>query len=187
MPAPNTDIVRKPVQATITVALEPVHHLLNSLLLLDKAGELSGYAAWVTDVAKALTPDEIERNRLVMLGLHYAVVPRRRWESFPAYLDYMATCEPVTLVEQMLDAYERMASKGGGEVTGRSQALNSEQAYLDFLYGRFPADLVDETIERAAYALMIDPPALQQTIVGHLTAMWQRYLQPEWERIEPPT
>ena len=73
MPAPTTDIVRKLRQATITVALEPVHHMLNSLMLLIQSEHLSGYSGygeWVTNTAVSLTPKQLHTNKLVLLGLH---------------------------------------------------------------------------------------------------------------------
>ena len=74
MPAPTTDIIRKPAQTTISITLEPAHHLLNSLTLLIKSEHLSGYGEWVTQTAVSLTPEQLHLNKLVLLGLHYAVV-----------------------------------------------------------------------------------------------------------------
>lgn len=185
MPAPTTDIVRQPRQVTITVALEPVHHLINSLLLLIKSEHLSGYGEWVTHTAVSLTPEQLHMNKLVLFGLHYAVVPHRSWSGFEAYLDNLAVLNPVTLRNRVLDAYESLPCKQETAVTSREQILSSADAYLDYLYSRFPDETVDEAIEREAYALMIDPPALQKTIVNHLQEMWQTVLKPEWQHIQP--
>ena len=185
MPAPTTDIVRKPAQAAISVALEPVHHLINSLVLLNKSEHLSGYGEWVTQTAVSLTPQQLHTNKLVMLGLHYAVVPFRSWSSFDAYLDNLAAHHPTTLRDRILDAYEKMPCIEEAAVTDRTQILSSVDAYLNYLYGRFPETHVDDVIEREAFALMIDPPAMQQTIVNHLREMWQTILKPEWLRIQP--
>lgn len=185
MPAPTTDIVRKPKQAAITVALEPAHHLLNSLMLLIQSEHLSGYGEWVTNTAVSLTPQQLHTNKLVLLGLHYAIVPFRSWSSFEAYLDNLAAHNPLTLRDRVLDAYESLPCKREVPVTDRAQILSSADAYLDYLYGRFPDVTIDEEIEREAYALMIDPPAMQQIIVNHLREMWQTVLKPEWLRIQP--
>ncbi|MCP4419550.1 MAG: hypothetical protein GY805_23305, partial [Chloroflexi bacterium] len=76
-PTPPTDIVRRPTQATCTVVMEPAHHLLYSLMLLIKSEHLSGYSEWVTQTAVSLTPQQLHMNELVLLGLHYAIVPFR--------------------------------------------------------------------------------------------------------------
>lgn len=185
MPAPTTDLIRKPSQATITIALEPAHHLLNSLVLLNKGDHLSGYAEWVTQTAVSLTPEQIHTNKLVVLGLHYAVVPFRSWSSFEAYLDNLVAHHPETLRDRVLDAYESLPCKREVAVTDRAQILSSPEAYLEYLYGRFPDVVIDDAIEREAYALMIDPPRMQQVIVNHLGEMWQTILKPEWGRIQP--
>ncbi|WP_420643320.1 ArsR/SmtB family transcription factor [Candidatus Leptofilum sp.] len=185
MPAPTTDIVRKPQQATIMVALEPVYHLLNSLMLLNKSEYLSGYGEWVTQTAVSLSPQQLHLNKLVLLGLHYAIVPNRSWSSFEAYVDNLAAHDPVALRNKILDAYESLSCKPGTPIVERAQVLSSAEAYLDYLYGRFPDEKIDEAIEREAYALMVDPPTMQQTIVNHLREMWQIILKPEWQRIQP--
>lgn len=185
MPAPTTDLIRKPGQSTISVALEPAHHLVNSLVLLTKNDHLSGYTEWVTQTAVSLTPEQLHMNKLVVLGLHYAVVPFRSWSSFEAYLDNLNAHHPDTLRDRVLDAYDNMPCSRDVPVTDHSQILASPEAYLDYLYGRFPVEVIDDEIEREAYALMIDPPRMQQVIVTHLREMWETILKPEWNRIQP--
>ncbi|MCP4423871.1 MAG: winged helix-turn-helix transcriptional regulator [Chloroflexi bacterium] len=185
MPAPTTDIVRQPTQAKIAVALEPAHHMLNSLMLLIKSEHLSGYGEWVTQTAVSLTPEQLHMNELVLLGLHYAVVPFRSWSSFEAYLGNLAAHNPVTLRDRVLDAYQNLPCQREKPITDRDQILSSADAYLDYLYDRFPDTVINDEIEREAYALMIDPPAMQQVIVNHLREMWQTFLKPEWIRIQP--
>lgn len=185
MPAPTTELIRKPGQTTISVALEPVHHLINSLVLLNKGDRLSGYTEWVTQTAVSLTPEQLHTNKLVMLGLHYAVVTFRSWSSFEAYLDNLAAHHPNTLRDRVLDAYENTPCLSGAPIMDRAKILASPEAYLDYLYGRFPAESVDEEIEREAYELMLNPPQMQQVIVTHLREMWETFLKPEWERIQP--
>lgn len=185
MPAPTNELIRKPDQTTITVALEPAHHLINSLVLLNKSDHLSGYAEWVTQTAVSLTPQQLHTNKLVVLGLHYAVVPFRSWSSFEAYVDNLAAHYPETLRDRVLEAYESLPCSRDVPVTDRAQILSSADAYLEYLYGRFPPEVIDDEIEREAYILMIDPPKMQQVIVNHLRTMWQTILKPEWERIQP--
>lgn len=185
MPAPTNELIRKTNQSTITVALEPAHHLINSLVLLNKSDHLSGYAEWVTQTAVSLTPEQLRINKLVVLGLHYAVVPFRSWSTFEAYLDNLAAHHPETLRDRVLDAYETMTCSRDLPVTDRAQILANADAYLHYLKGRFPAESIDEEIEREAYALMMDPPQMQQVIVEHLRTMWNTLLKPEWNRIQP--
>ena len=126
MPAPATEIVRKPQLARIAVALEPVHHFINSLSLLIHSEHLSGYAEWVTQTAVALTPHQLHMNKLVLEGLHYAVVPNRSWSTVEAYLANLAAHDPVTLRDRLLDAYEH---KQPGTSMNRADILASADAF----------------------------------------------------------
>jgi DNA-binding transcriptional ArsR family regulator len=153
--------------------------------LLNKAEHLSGYAEWVTNTAVSLTPQQLYRNKLVLLGLHYAVVPFRSWSSFEAYLANLSAHNPLTLRDRVLDAYDHMPCRPDAAQINRKQMLSSPEIYLQYLRDRFPAEAIDEDIERDAYALMIDPPQMQQTIIAHLRDMWETILKPEWARIEP--
>lgn len=185
MPAPTTDILSKTADLTMRVSLEPAHHLLNSLLLLNKAEDLSGYGEWVTNTAVALTPRQLHTNQLVLLGLHYAVVPFRSWSSFAAYLDNLAAHNPQTLRDRVLDAYDSMPCRPDAPQIDREQMLSDPDIYLQYLSDRFPPDVIDEAIEREAYALMTDPPEMQRVIVTHLRQMWETVLQAEWARVQP--
>jgi DNA-binding transcriptional ArsR family regulator len=185
MPAPTTDLIQKASQLTITVAVEPAYHFIQSLVLLHKREHLSGYAEWITQTAVSLTPEQHRTNTLVIIGLHYAVLPFRSWSSVEAYLANLAAHHPETLRDRVLDAYASLTCNREEPVTDRAQILSSPEAYLEYLYGRFPDVPIDEEIEREAYALMIDPPRLQQVIVNHLRQMWETIYKPEWERVQP--
>ena len=185
MPAPTTEILRKTTKVTIDVSLEPAHHLLNSLVLLNNPKHLSGYAEWVTNTAVSLSAQQLHTNELVLLGLHYAVVPFRSWSSFEAYLANLAAHNPTTLRDRVLEAYDSMPCSPDAPAVNREQMLSSAELYIQYLRDRFPESAINEDIEREAYALMIDPPTMQQTIVAHLREMWETILKPEWARIEP--
>jgi DNA-binding transcriptional ArsR family regulator len=191
---PVEESVVLPGAGSVSVALEPVHNALNSLLLVTKATKLSGLGEWVTDTATALTPEEHRRHALVILGLFPAVVPDRGWSSFPAYLDYLATRVPEELRDGMLASYARRPilpeSSGGEEDAGQGSVdleavLQSAEAYLSFLRARYPAQVLNEEIEAQAYSYAVDPPAMQELIVSHLDRMWKEHLAPEWRRVEP--
>ena len=113
------------------------------------------------------------------------MLPFRSWSSFEAYLDNLAAHNPIVLRNRILDAYEKMPCQQETAITDQQQILSSADTYLEYLYGRFPDINIDDEIEREAYTLMIDPPAMQKTIVNHLREMWQTILKPEWIRIQP--
>jgi len=189
---PVQDFLVAPKSAPVTVALEPAQNAFHSLLLLLKGQHASGLGDWVTQTANALSPAERQRHELIIIGLHYAVLPDQSWPSFPAYLEYLASCNPDTLRDKMLATYARVPPLA----EGKHQPLDPEPAsvdwpavlenvdtYLDFLRARFQD--FDEEREAEAYAYIVDPPAMQELIVAHLRTLWEEYLAPEWQRVEP--
>lgn len=184
MPLPATDLIYPSVDSSMTVALEPAHNTHHSLVLLSRTEELSGFDEWVYRTAAIMTPEERETNTLVMIGLHYATVPDAGYPSFPAYLEHLAGESPLHLRNRVLDAYIKIV---GDDATGISydEILADVNSYLAFLRRGFGEDQFDPEVEKRAYIYLIDPPAMQQLIVGHLRAMWYKYLAVEWERVRP--
>ncbi len=171
----------------IQVALEPARSAINSLMLLAKGTHLAGISDWVIDTQMAMSQDERKTNDLVMIGLHFVVLPMETWNSFPAYIDHLASVSPEVLRDKMLEVYEqtfRNPQQVGGWIELQT-ALRTPEDYIAYLHQHFPPSHVDEEIEREAYHYVVDPPALQRLVVDHLQHMWERYLAREWERMRP--
>ncbi len=202
MPLPMQEMIdlTEP-EGSIRVSLEEARSVVESLVLLVKAPTHPGIAEWVTATRQAMTRAELKANELVMIGLHYAVLPGESWFSFPAYVDSLAAMDPVALRDKMMAAYEgrlifceikpgeteetRERRAPGPQDTTVEQALQSVENYLAYLHERFPPDAVDEAMEREAFRLAADPPEMQRVIVNHLRLMWQKYLAAEWQRARP--
>ena len=188
MPIATNDLLLPDAAPSLSVALEPAHNAQHSLLLLARADEVSGFDEWVYRTAATMTPEERDTNQLVMIGFHYAVQPRQSFASFPLYLEHLATVRPTHLREKVLDAYidiARLNEAGTSEARPTYDAILADvNAFLTFLRRGFGEHVIVE-IERQAYTYLLDPPALQQLIVGHLRAMWYKYLAVEWERVRP--
>ncbi|HEX6383413.1 MAG TPA: winged helix-turn-helix domain-containing protein [Anaerolineae bacterium] len=163
---------------------------IHSLTLLVRDEHLSGLGEWVVRTAAALSPEERERHRLVMIGFYYVVNPARSWPSFPAYLDHLAAVPPDALRDKLLTAYTRFKpgkkwddDSDEVEVVDWDAVLASVDTFLAFLRERF--DHVDPAVETKAYNYILEPPALQDLVVSHLRHMWDTYLAAEWERVRP--
>ena len=194
MPAPTDSLLVRPITNTLRVELEPVHNAFNSLLLLAKANEKSGTSDWVIQTDLAMTPEERSVNNLVVIGLYYSIVPERSWPSFPAYVTYLESLSGESLRERILNKYASMTlCKDEDEIepaqTAKDvdfdQVLVSPKSYLEFLYQHFDESYIDEDLETAAYAYIIDPVRMKSLIINHLKEMRSKYLAPEWERIRP--
>jgi DNA-binding transcriptional ArsR family regulator len=192
---PLQDFVEIPDAAPVTVALEPARNAFHSLSLLAKAEELSGLGDWVTHTLDALTPRERKRHKVVFYGLYFAMVPEQSWASFPAYVDHLATRNPTALRDRILAIYARHPLLTNGECQegwydkphpiDPGAILKDVDSYLAFLRERYEMDQSEAELEAQAYSYLADPPAMQDLIVSHLRKMWDEYLAPEWERVEP--
>lgn len=191
MPTPEQTVFITPDPATaVQVALEPANNALHSLMLLLNAEKYSGLGSWVTETLDAMSDVEQQTHTLVMIGLYFAIMPDESWPSFPAYLDYLAEMNPVALRDRLVNNYLQLqpceeADDHGLPIVTPQEMLQSADNYLRFLYQRFGTDPVDEEVELQAYTYVINPTALQTLIVSHLRTMWQKYLQPEWQRVLP--
>ena len=196
MPVIDSNLIVGPTLSPVSVALEPAQSALGSLLLLNKANTLSGLDEWVTCTAAALTPEQRHKNRLVLNGLYYAVVPDQSWPSFPAYIDHLAAQDPIILRNRIFNAYAQMDKKKEGFCfipdPANEQAsmditslLESVDVFLDFLMARFPAEKIDPEIESEAHRYLNDPPAMRSLIVSHFRSVWEEVLSSEWDRVVP--
>lgn len=191
---PDRDFIVTPPPSPITVALEPAHNALNSLLLLKEEEPPSGVGEWVLRTAEILTPEEYDRNLLVMIGLHFATMTEQSWPSLTAYVDHLAAMDPVALRDKLMRTYARIPLHKEGETRWWMEhpapldleaVLESVDSYLDFLHARFTCKSLNDELEARAYALVIDPPRMQETIVSHLRTMWTTHLAQEWQRVRP--
>lgn len=194
MPAPGQNLLVAAPAATMTVALAPAHNAIQSLVLLAHGEEKSGLTEWVEKTKATMSAAELERHRLVMLGFYYALLPKRSWSSFPAFLNRLASMPPLELRDRLLDSYLRMPTQEDVdcvvfEVEAPSVAIDEVLAdadsYLAFLRERFAEEYIDEDMEREAWRYLNDPPQMQALVTSHLSHMWERYLEPEWRRVEP--
>lgn len=186
MPAPLRDLMEIDQLPAIRVALLPVNGALHSLSLIGKDSHVSGLASWISETAAAMSEEELEANRLVMIGMHYAIVPDEEWSSFPVYIDHLSRTPGNALRDRMLNRYcEEPLQAGVEHLISREEAVESPENYLAFLRQRFDPEKLDEELELRVFEFINDPTALRQVIVDHLWRMWRRYLKAEWERVLP--
>jgi DNA-binding transcriptional ArsR family regulator len=188
MTAPEASLVSHVSGPNISFGLEPAFNALHSLMLLTKVDQLSGLDEWVTQTATALPADRQHMNHVVLIGVHYAVVPTRSWSSFPLYLDDLARQDSSVLRDRVFDAYFSIGKEKGRSTDGLmkpdvSEMLADQALYFSFLRERFGS--FDEEIEAEAHSLLNDPPKLKDTVVAHLRYMWTHIMSAEWGRVSP--
>jgi DNA-binding transcriptional ArsR family regulator len=178
---------------TVSVSLEPVHNIIQSLLTLGAQDRFVGVGGWVQQTLETMTPEERKRHVLVMVGLYFGVIPERSYSSFPAYLRHLDAMEPEALRDKMLKAYVGLHSMQAKDEDGeaawenfdKENTLASYENYIDFLLERFGEENIDRDLEKQAYVYACDPEAMKELITSHLHYMWDTYMAEEWERVKP--
>jgi DNA-binding transcriptional ArsR family regulator len=191
------DVIRAPVKTTLVAALEPVQNNINSLLLLNRAEQLSGFGKWVTDTSSQLSAEQRRLNRIVFVGLYYVVEPDRSWPSFEAYIDDLAQQSSATMRDRILSTYaqiiplsqrsakDEMWQTNPMESADLDRIIATQDGFVQYLRERFPADHIEPEIEAEAYRLLKNPATMQKLIVSHLRTMWDKYLSAEWKQAQP--
>jgi DNA-binding transcriptional ArsR family regulator len=185
---PSPDAIVMPDVTTIEIRLDPVQTIMNSMVLLVRSEELSGLNAWIYETWAAMKPEQKKTHDLVMIGLHYAVMPTRYWKDFPAFLSHLEKSDPIKLRDQLLDFYLKFDHYEEPELkleATRETLLEDESFFLEYLESKFGSKNVYPEIEGQAFLLLNDPEKMKETILVHLRMMWEQYYQAEWERIKP--
>lgn len=184
MPNIFEEILSIPTPHPISVRLEPAFNAIQALLLLYRAQEMTDVDEWVLHTYQAMTPEERRRNALVVIGFHYVIIPDRSWPSFPAYLQNLRDTSALALRKRMLDVYQNHECARDVDPSETIyDALASEETYLAYLSKRFA--IFDAEMEAEAYRYVVQPEAMKEMILAHLTGMWDKYLAPEWQRVKP--
>ncbi len=76
------------------VDLEPALNSFGSMLLVAAEEEEPGIHEWVSKTRAKMSAEERARHKLVMIGLHYAVMPQKAGSTFEEYLSSLDTTPP---------------------------------------------------------------------------------------------
>lgn len=148
---------------------------------------------WLAQTAARLSKDQAFKHQLLCRALYYVMDVSESWSSFPGYINYLESLDPVALRDQAL----RQLTEPNHHWDVEMEAADGQRAladlpyYLDYmarLYARKAAEKAvsfDAALFVEAHRLLNDPIALQAFAVRHLRAMWHDYLAEEWERNLP--
>lgn len=183
------ELISPPKTVKVSFSLEPAHNGLNSLMLLNDAEEISGFGEWVYQTSRALTPEMMHDNWLIISGLNVeCCLGDKAWPSFPAWVDYLAEQDPALVRDHQLQSLccgicERLDESP----PALDQLLANRAMYLSLVerVHLLKDHVYDPALWEATYDLFLDPPAMQGKIVSHLRMMWNEFLAEEWERSLP--
>jgi DNA-binding transcriptional ArsR family regulator len=191
MPTSQDESILTPDRTLVRVSLEPAINALESLFLLTRVEVLSGLDPWVVETARSLSKEEDTQNNLVFDGLHHALTPQQSYSSFESYLKGLEATDPESMAQHILSVYlaippskEREGADPFPSPTVES-IMADEDTFITYLKSRYMSQHINEPIERMSYHLLTNPDQMHATIIDHLAYMWDKYYQPEWNRIRP--
>ncbi len=179
------DLIAPPQEIVVSFALEPAYNVLASLYMLNS--EMSGHSAWVERTASTLSMEQLKHNELFSSAAG-SYLQGRSWESFPAWIDDLASRDSVAMRDHELDITLRKAAKLlGGELPTRETLLNDRSAYRSLIERIFEAkgEPCDCASFEAQHDQLQDPAGRKEQIVAHLRAMWDGLMAEEWARNLP--
>jgi DNA-binding transcriptional ArsR family regulator len=186
---PNPDFISPVRQSIITTTVEPVHNTFTSLYAIAMANEASGFSDWINQTAAAMSREEMFLHRVVMIGLHYAVEPRRSYHDFESYLEELHAREPEEFRDRVLERYvSEQFSEPEVDISHTPEPLallDNMEDFLNYLQMRLPSHPIDVKVESEGYRLLLDPPHLKEVVVTHLERLWKTTMRAEWERVKP--
>jgi len=180
-------VLERSAEKTVDVSLSVTQNIFSSLLLLAKEEDgMPGIHEWVTKTKAKMKKKELENHQLAMIGFFFALVPDESGITFPAYLVRLGNMEPATIKDKLLNAYAKvLLDDKRPDNVDWDQILTSKETYIAFLEQRFGKENTDAKIEKRAYELVMDPPALKDFLVSHMNWLWETYIAPEWTRVQP--
>lgn len=181
------EIIAPQKTVKVTFSLEPAYNAIGSLSLLGMAEDFSGLGEWVYQTTKALSPEQLRTNQLVLHDA-YVHLADASWPTFPEWVDDLAARDATAMRDRALQVWLAEVSKVvDGEIPTPSELLADRTAYLALVESYF--HLKERPYDRAfweeMHSSLNNPPARQELIVTHLRTMWDEVLASEWERNLP--
>ncbi|MFP3852659.1 MAG: ArsR/SmtB family transcription factor [Anaerolineales bacterium] len=186
MPIASNQVVQPIEIRALGVSLEPAQAIFSDLFMLDRVEKLPGLDPWIERTVEAMGAERWQKNHEVINGVYYALVPKKSFPDVPSYLEDLEQQDPTTWVTTLLEYYERMAPEDKDlDPVAIDELLADFDRYLDYLKERFAPMYIDEEVERQAHRWINDPPRMQREVMEHLRFMWERHLEPGWQRALP--
>src|SRR5213592_4536373 len=91
------------------VSLAPVQNALNTLALLTAPQPLALRSPGVREMLTAMTSEQRRHNLLLFDALGDSLMPEEQWASFPLYLEYLASRDPVALRNEIVERFVAQA------------------------------------------------------------------------------
>lgn len=183
----DREFIITPIDVTIEFRLEQASMFENSLHLMGDTDKFSGYGHWLMDAREAMTDEEWLRHRVVMHA-EYNQVAFTDGMKFPDYIEALAQVKPEKMAKHVVAWIE-----DDPNMPSLAESMQSADSYVAALAMHYKAKseakgeeyTVDEEEARLMYAMLQKPYDLHAMVIDHLTMIWTRFAQAEWEKQKP--
>jgi DNA-binding transcriptional ArsR family regulator len=178
----------------ISVRLEPVWAVLNSLQMMNELDEYPGMHSWMYDTWAQLSEQQRRDNHLVfgfLSSVLFESTNDGNFATFAEMLDYLATQDPIYLRDAMLQEMCWLPDFKKREYPDLIQPTPAElladpEVLLNFIRGMHKELRQDEVdLMYVAHDLLQRPAEMKALIIDHSRYMWEKHLKAEWERTKP--
>lgn len=190
---PKREIISAPpLYLPVEVAIEPVRNILSSLSLLLMSESRAGLDPWIEQVAAAMSPEQLEQDRLLLWGFMGALnlVQEQAGEllDFEQFLAALAAADPIALRDRALSETLHWLYEDHPELPRieLSEALADEPRFIEWIQLHKEETPFSEAAgAEALYRLMQEPATAQALLVESLRRAWEGLLRAEWDRRLP--
>ncbi|MCP4021085.1 MAG: winged helix-turn-helix transcriptional regulator [Desulfobacteraceae bacterium] len=191
---PKLGFINTHQSSRLSVGVEPIKNVLNTLFLIADCNEYPGIHPFVTQTHDRLDQKTKQLHETISIGLCHAAVSERQFPNFQAYIQDLKQINPEKFSDRVFESYDRTSAYKVGiisdsnEVTvtkkDQERLLSSKAIYLEYLKKCFGHEVLDLDIEARAYDLLVEPEKLKATMIDHFQYMWDTFLQEEFEKNE---
>lgn len=188
----DKDFILTPASVILSVNSEPYFNALNLFLFLESYEEYPGMSDRLAVLVERMTPQQKYDHMFVADILWGKVRPERNFESFGAFVDYLAQRDTAAIQE---DAFQSMWYWTQKQLRDENRDLqppdladfyDRRAEFLDILERNFIEYNANETFRRdyweeAIIQIANDPDGLKDRIVTHLRTMWEDVIREDFE------
>jgi DNA-binding transcriptional ArsR family regulator len=186
-----------PKTTSVTVAVEPVRNLLNSLSVLGALESNPGVDEWAMRTASKLPAEAMRLHNILFYffgteALANLIPSQAEIDDFPAYIHHVESLSAVELRDRLLEgAFEHYAYRIHADYepfppVDLERVIADRDYWMDYVSGvSHEKAFTDLSLFSEAHGLFSDPPLLRQLTVDILWMLWTEHLRDEWERVRP--
>ena len=175
--SPFTQYESRSVAAKVRV--EPIYTVLTAMSMLTAPNLDSEKEPWLAVAATRLTSAQRHANQIVFEWFGNALLSTTNHISFANLVSEISSASADDLRDQILQGWTREELQGDDTL---ESLLADEERFIEFVTSASASLHPEQEVILDVYALLTDPPRLQNYIVTHLHTLWEAEFADEWEK-----